>query len=109
MLTQFVSVYVPSTNGAGRIPKASHNAAVRRVASELSRILGGATAYPARGFWNSDTAGLVEESITIVRSYYIPSQAQEAQDICHALAAGIKAEFAQEAVTIETESGIEFI
>lgn len=109
MLSQFVSVYVPSKSPTGPIPRKDHTRAVRRIAAEFSKVLGGATAYPARGYWNSESTGLTEESITIVRAYYTPENAAAALQTCNDLAAGLKAEFAQEAVTIETESGIEFI
>lgn len=109
MLTSFVSVYVPSTVHAAKISRAAHHAAVSKVAGAFSKALGGATSIPARGYWQSESEGLIEESITIVKSYYVPSQAQEAIELCRALALGIKTEFAQEAVTIETNEGIEFL
>lgn len=109
MLDKFVSVYVPSTQHAKAITRAAHKHAVQHVAAAFSKVLGGATAYPARGYWQSESAGLIEESITIVRSYYVPGQAAEALELCHALAIDLKSTLQQEAVTIETNDGIEFV
>lgn len=109
MLTKYVSIYVPSTRHAVPITAEEHKSAVSHVAGEFSKVLGGATAYPASGYWQSDTAGLIEESVTIVRSYYTPELVAQAQALAHSLAEGIKVQFGQEAVTIETEEGIEFI
>lgn len=111
MLKNFVAIYVPSTRHGEPITDAEHQKAVELVAADWSRGFGGCTAIPATGYWKSPELGLIPEKITIVKSFYdlatVPST--EAQDFARGWADRIKETFQQEAVTIETEEGIEFI
>lgn len=100
MLNQYVSVYVPGTRHAAPLPAAEHEAAVRRVAGAFSEVLGGATALPGLGFWNSASAGLISEHVTIVKAYHEAADQERAVSLARSLALALKAEFAQEAVTI---------
>ena len=79
MLNQFVGIYVPSTNhikhgDSNVLTDKEHLAIVQRVAGEFSLIFGGATTTPAIGYWKSETGELVAEKITVVKSYYVPSE-----------------------------------
>ena len=74
-LPQRVALYVPGTQGADT---ATDNAAqVERVAAEFSRMFGGATAQESNGFWMSNTAGLVRETVTIVYANCTADQLRE--------------------------------
>lgn len=98
-LPQRVALYVPGTQGPDT---ATDNAAqVERVAAEFSRMFGGATAQESTGFWMSDTAGLVRESVTIVYANCTADQLRERLPDVLTLAQQIKREMAQEAVSAE--------
>lgn len=74
---------------------------VEEVAAKLSAMFGGATATEARGYWVSQSAGLVGEAVTIVYSNAaaedIERHGAEIVAICHK----IKREMKQEAVSLE--------
>lgn len=98
-LPQRVALYVPGTQGADT---ATDNAAqVERVAAEFSRMFGGATAQESNGFWMSNTAGLVRETVTIVYANCTADQLRERLPDVLTLAHQIKREMAQEAVSAE--------
>ncbi len=97
-LPQRVALYVPGTQGPAT---ATDNAAqVERVAAEFSRMFGGATAQQSAGYWLSESAGLVRESVTIVYANCTAAQLREHLTDVLTLAQQIKAEMQQEAVTI---------
>ena len=108
-LHRFVSVYVPSTRHAVPITPAEHNKAVRDVGTEFSKAFGGYTAIDGIGGWLSPDYGLIQEPVTIVKSFYPETLGDNALRIARKIARKIKRKFQQEAVTVETESGIEFI
>lgn len=102
-----VSIYVPGTQGPAT---AADNAAqVERVAAEFSRMFGGATAQESTGFWMSDTAGLVRESVTIVYANCTAEQLREHLPDVLTLAQQIKAEMQQEALSCEIGSTLYII
>lgn len=97
-LPQRVALYVPSTTDTD---KPTDNAAqVERVARAFCGWFGGATAQESTGFWMSDTAGLVRESVTIVYAACTAEQLREHLPDVLTLAQQIKQDMAQEAVTI---------
>lgn len=97
-LPQRVALYVPGTQGPAT---ATDNAAqVERVARAFCGWFGGATAQESTGFWMSDTAGLVRESVTIVFAVCTADQLRDRLPDVLTLAQQIKQDMAQEAVTI---------
>lgn len=106
-LPQRVALYVPGTQGPDT---ATDNAAqVERVAAEFSRMFGGAAAQESTGFWMSDTAGLVRESVTIVYANCTAEQLREHLPDVLTLAQQIKAEMQQEALSCEIGSTLYII
>lgn len=101
-----VAVYVPSTQGPAE--NTDNSEQVQRVARELSEMFGGATATTARGFWVSDSAGLVAEAVTIVYASCTDRQYHEQVPEVIRIAQRIKEEMKQEAVSIELD-GILYI
>ena len=98
-LSQRVALYVPGTQGPDT---ATDNAAqVERVAAEFSRMFGGATAQESTGFWMSEAAGLVRESVTIVYANCTAEQLRDHLPDILTLAQQIKAEMQQEAISAE--------
>lgn len=106
-LPQRVALYVPSTTDTD---KPTDNAAqVERVARDFCGWFGGATAQESTGFWMSDTAGLVRESVTIVFAACTAAQLREhLPDVLH-LAQQIKAEMQQEALSIQIDEALYII
>lgn len=108
MLKKYVAVYVPGTKDKV-IPLSApeQSAYVSEVARDLSLAFGGATAESAaKGYWVDSTGHLIAENIVIVKSYHDNDNALE---IVKKIANWLKEELTQEAITIETEEGIEFI
>ena len=106
-LPHHVALYVPGTQGPDT---ATDNAAqVERVAAEFSRMFGGATAQESTGFWMSDTAGLVRESVTIVYANCTAEQLEKHLAAVVELARQIKAEMQQEALSCEIGSTLYII
>lgn len=94
-LTHRVALYVPGTQG---VATATDNAAqVKRVARRFCELFGGATAQQSAGYWMSERAGLVTESVTIV--YAACTKAQRDAHLAQVLelAQDIKRETQQEA------------
>ena len=94
-----VAIYVPSTTDTDH--PTDNRQQVEEVAAKLSAMFGGATATEARGYWVSQSAGLVDEAVTIIYSNAaaedIETHAAEIVAICQQ----IKQDMAQEAVSVE--------
>lgn len=97
-LASRVAIYVPSTTDTDHPTDNRHQ--VEEVAAKLSAMFGGATATEARGYWVSQSAGLVGEAVTIVYSNAaaedIERHGAEIVSICQQ----IKENMRQEAVSL---------
>lgn len=93
-----LAIYVPGTNGVDQ--EADNSEEVKKVAAIFSEIFGGATATEASGFWQSETAGLVKERVTIVYSNCTEEQAHENIGKILELAQELKTSMKQEAISI---------
>lgn len=102
-----VAVYVPGTNGVNTA--ADNSEYVRRAAALLSDAFGGATATPARGFWMSESAGLVEERVTIVYAYAGNEALEDQLGAVIEFCEGMKESLKQEAVGLEIDGLFYFI
>lgn len=109
MLHNFVSVYVPGTTGLnGDLSPEQQTQYTQETARRLSAEFGGATASTASGYYVSDSGVLVEERVIIVKSYH-DSPVDSALEFARTIAQWLKDELSQELVSIETESGLEFV
>lgn len=109
MLHNFVSVYVPGTFGlSGDLDPATKAKVTSETARRLSSAFGGATATNAQGYYVADNGELVVENVTIVKSYHDLDTAG-ALNIARNIAQWLKDTLQQELVSIETESGLEFV
>lgn len=93
-----LAIYVPGTNGVDQ--EADNSEEVKKVAAIFSELFGGATATEASGFWQSETAGLVKERVTIVYSNCTEEQARENIEKVLELAQALKISMKQEAISI---------
>lgn len=106
VLTQSISIYVPSTRGPARIDSRPY---VAKIAKELSKLFGGATAIPASGAWVNANGELITEKVTIVKSFASPEDISRKRAEVFALAKDLKADLLQDLVSIETPNGLELI
>jgi hypothetical protein len=105
-LNHCVKVYVPSTVNAN--VTSDNTEILNFVASELSKVNGGATIQDVSGCWNSDEFGLIKEPVKVVYSY-CKELTNEIVELTIALAEKIKSEMAQEMVSIELDSELYLI
>ncbi len=106
-LTHRVAVYVPGTQGASAAT--DNTAQVRKIAAAMSGYFGGATAQQSTGYWMSERAGLVAESVTIVYAACTKAQRDAHLTQVLELAQDIKREMAQEAVSVELDGTLYII
>jgi hypothetical protein len=111
-LKKFVAVYVPGTNGLPGTDKSelTHDEQIhyaQETARKLAGKFGGATSQPSVGYYVADNGVLVEENIIIVKSFY--DVAADAVEFALSVANWLKTELCQELVSVETESGLQFV
>lgn len=102
-----VSVYVPSTTDTDK--PTDNRAQVEKVAAKLSAMFGGATATEARGYWCSQSSGLVGEGVTIVYSAATPEAVQEHAAEVVELCQQIKRDMQQEGVSLDVDGTLYII
>lgn len=93
-----VAIYVPSTTDTDK--PADNRQQVEDVAAKMSAMFGGATATEARGYWVSQSAGLVGEAVTIVYSNAAAEDIERHGAEIVAICRKIKREMKQEAVSL---------
>ena len=67
------------------------------------------TATPARGFWMSESAGLVEERVTIVYAYAGNEALEDKLGAVIEFCDGMKEELKQEAISLAIDDSMYFI
>lgn len=67
------------------------------------------TNTPARGFWMSESAGLVEERVTIVYAYAGNEALEDQLGAVIEFCEGMKEALKQEAISLELDSALYFI
>ncbi len=109
MLTKFVSIYVPSTREVNiPLTKEELKAVVNNTAAKMSSQFGGCTATAGIGYYVSNDGILVEEIVTILKSFH-DNNTQDAFTFTQGLANELKVKLTQESVTVENNDGIEFV
>ncbi|RMG87928.1 MAG: hypothetical protein D6712_04730 [Chloroflexi bacterium] len=93
-----VVIYVPSTKDVN-VPLSKAEDVVNSTAKFLSQRFGGATSYPARGFWLSEESGLVKEDVTLVYTFARLRRKDRKEVIEFCL--GLKAHLNQESILLE--------
>lgn len=107
MLSNYVSLYIPGTRDINTpLAAKEKRELIREYAGRLSREFGGCTAIPSMGFYVSSDGKLIEEKITILKSF---TDNPKADDIAKEYAKELKKRLSQESVTVESNSGIDFI
>lgn len=106
-LSSRVALYVPGTINVNETT--DNEQQVKKVLTAFCGWFGGATASDARGGWLSQSAGLVIENVTIIYAYCKENDLAANFDKIIDLAAEIRDEMHQEAVTLEINGQIAFI
>ena len=107
-LRHAVAVYVPSTYRDKPAPAEAVEEAVAYTLREMSALFGGATAYTARGAWIDAHGALIEEAVTVCRSFAAAVTDDDAAAVAE-IAARIREAMRQDAVTIEIDGAAGFI
>jgi hypothetical protein len=98
-LAHSFEVFIPSTINVNE--SCDNTEFVNIVAAKLSSLNGGATIYNGiEGCWNSDNAGLVKESVTVI--YSAASDFSNAGEILN-LCRWLKSEMSQEAISLKID------
>lgn len=100
MLKHRVKIVVPSTNNVDE--PVDNTEQVNKVARRLSELFGGCTARDGRGYWVSDTAGLVVEAVKEVEALS-EDLTDEQIDAVVKIAVDLKDEMGQESVLYEID------
>lgn len=106
MLKNKVSIYVPSTYRDQAAPENVINYYVNDTLKKLSVMFGGATATTATGsYYSTELDKLITENITICYAYCSDYDRAALVAICD----NLKTVFEQEAISLETPAGLEFV
>jgi CRP-like cAMP-binding protein len=97
--TNQISLYIPSTIYTDQ--GLDSNYYVSDALGLLGRLFGGATSSEARGVWNSEQVGLVNETVYIVRSYATQADMERCLPDVLAYMEHLKRELRQEAMALE--------
>lgn len=106
-LSHQITVYVPGTVDANTAGDTS--AYVHEAATLLSQCFGGATSTPVRGYWMSETHGLIAEDNNAVFAYAAQSALDEHLDDVVNFAVRMRDELKQETVAVELDGTMYFI
>ena len=109
MLSLYIKVYIPSTVEVNKPAPAALLSEVRaNVIRTLAGLFGGVTLQDGVGAWVSDAGEVVTENVTIATSF-CESLDDTARSSVRTLAEYIKSTMGQEAVSVETREGLEFV
>ena len=104
-----VEIYVPSTYNGNKPARILQALKVKKIAKALASMFGGATATKAEGYYISDTKGLIKERQMIVFACCDDEGLIQYKEQVKNLAAGLRDEMKQEAITITINGEMSFI
>ena len=101
-----VTIYVPSQRSDGAAWDPSE--AIDATATLLSKLFGGATSSPARGYWVHSDGRLAKESVTLVFAF-ATELTDESVDSLYTHCVTLKTTAKQEAVALEIDGELHLI
>jgi hypothetical protein len=104
-----IKLFIPSTVQVDHIDKDLQDKQITLALELFSICFGGATSYEAIGAWNSQTAGLVTESVTIIESYATKEAIEQYLTKVIEHAEALKLAMSQEAISLEYDNKLYFI
>lgn len=109
MLTDRVTIYVPSTTEGNKPAKRLQKKVSKHVAKKFFRMFGGCTQQAANGFWMSDKKGLIAEKQNLIFAACTPQdRGKHLQDVL-TIAKAICKYMKQEAVTVDNNGTLLFV
>jgi len=102
-MSESVTVYIPTTINVNQAVDTTEW--VHIVSRELSELFGGATITQGSGCWVSDTEGLVEEKVIMVKSYCVQLTGELVQKVIE-LCQKMKITLSQEAISLEVNNSL---
>jgi hypothetical protein len=106
-LDHFFAIYVPSHTREGT--PFDNTAVVEQVETSFAQTFGGSTSYLARGSWLTSNGALIQDNITVVKSFTTKEVFTKQTFHITSLAEELKIELNQEAVSLETQNGLTFV
>lgn len=110
-LDHIIKVYLPNTQDTdGQVNGKKREGLLAEGLTLFASLFGGATAHEAIGAWQSATLNkLVTERVTIVENYATKEAIEEGLQAVLDYCQRIKAELAQEAISLEYDNRLYFI
>ena len=105
MLTNKISIYVPSTYRDKEAPENVINYYVNDTLKKLAAMFGGATMTTGRGAYVAQDNTLIIETVYICFAYCEDYNKNELVSICE----NLKTVFQQEAISLEINNTLEFV
>lgn len=106
---EHIAVYIPTTYGViGKVSDSEIECAVDEAIELMPELFGGATVVEGFGAWTSDTAGVIQETVYIVKAAAYNLYDEDIDKVV-AFAEEIRERFDQEAVTVECNNVMYFI
>lgn len=109
MLTDRVTIYIPSTTDGNKPARRAQLKESKRAAKFFCRLYGGATATTAQGFYISPKKGLIEEKQRIIYAYCTASDRERTKNGVIAYAKRLCKRMRQECITVEVNGQMSFI
>jgi len=104
---QQIGLYIPTTVNVNQ--SADTQACLQKTLAFMGQLFGGATSNLAQGIWSSETAELVSETITIVKSYVTQSDLDRHLPAVIEYVESLKDELKQEAMALEVNQKLMLI
>ncbi|MBN1200969.1 MAG: cyclic nucleotide-binding domain-containing protein [Anaerolineae bacterium] len=105
--TNQIGIYIPTTIDVDKPLDTSRY--VDETLAFLGKLFGGATSNQAQGVWNSETVGLVSETVYVVRTYITKADMDRHLSEVLAFAERLKHELRQEAMALEVNQKLMLI
>lgn len=109
MLTDRITIYVPSTKDGNKPAKRLQKRVSKHVAKKFSCMFGGYTQQTANGFWMSDEKGLIEEKQNLIYSACTAEDRERHLQDVLTIAKAICRYMKQEAVTVDNNGTLIFV
>lgn len=109
MLTDRVTIYVPSTTDGNKPAKRLQKKVSKHVAKKFSCMFGGCTQQTANGFWMSDTKGLIAEKQNLIFAACTTADREKHLQDVLTIAKAIAKHMKQEAVTVDNNGTLLFV
>ena len=109
MLTDKITIYVPSTTDGNKPAKRLQKKVSKHVAKKFSCMFGGCTQQAAVGYWMSEKKGLIPEQQNLIFAACTPQDREKHLQDVLTIAKAICKYMRQEAVTVDNNGTLLFV